>query len=330
MKVKILFIVCLVVMFIGGFNSTVQPQVKGYPNKPIQIIVTLAAGVGFDAVFRMIADEQRKTWKVPINILNKPGAGGVPGCEEVAKAEKDGSVLLASLILTPGALTVIDPKGSVNIFRDYDPIFLNYAYNSVLLFCRSDSEFKSLRDVITYAKKKPGELIVATARAGTYLYLAAELLKREAKIDITILPFDKGPAETIPNVLGGHCHLGIATDNTAYPHIQAGRLRGLALDAKSIVLPDIPTYADRGYPVVSKIPPTYGLFGPKGMPPEVIKTWEKAMEAFLKDPTFVDTMTKKFKYNLNMIMGTEKLNAFLKEEVERYSRFSAEELGYKK
>ncbi len=329
MKTKIILIFSLVVMLVLGLNSTGFPQIKGYPNKPIQIVATVAAGAGFDSFFRLIAEELKKTWKVPVNILNKPGAGGAPGCSDVANAAKDGHTLLATLTLTPGALTVVDPKGPINLFRDFDPIFVNRAYNSCLLVTRSDSEFKSLTDVINYARKKPGDLLVATGRAGTWLYLEAELLKREAKIDITILPFDKGPAEIIPNVLGGHAHLGIPTDNTAYPQIQAGRMRGLVFDAKSIVYPNIPTYADLGYPAVGKSTPTFGLFGPKGMSPEVIKTWEKGLEALLKEPTFVDFVHKKLHYNLNIIMGAE-LHAFLKEELEIYSRFTPEELGYKK
>lgn len=316
-------------MIVLGLNLTVQAQVKQYPNKPIQIVTTVAAGAGFDSFFRLIAEELKKTWKVPINILNKPGAGGVPGCTDVAHAEKDGHTLLATLILTPGALTVVDPKGPVNLFRDFDPIFVDVGYGPVIFVSRTESQFKSLKDFINDAKRKPGELIVATGRAGTYLYLETELLKREAKINITILPFDKGPGEIIPNVLGGHVHAGVMSDAVAYPHIQAGRMQGLVTDMKSKILPNVPTFAEEGYPAID-LAATIGLLGPKGMPPQVLATWGKALEALFKEPSFVDTVHNKLRYNLNIIMETEKLQNLLKKEFEKFSRFTPEELGFKK
>ncbi len=328
MKAKIILIFSLVVMLVLGLNSTGFPQVKGYPNRPIQIVITIAAGAGFDSFFRLIAEELKKTWKIPINIFNKPGAGGAQGCTEVANAEKDGYTLLATLILTPGAHTVVNPRGPINLFRDFDPIFLDYGYGPVIFVSRSESEFKSLKDVINFSRKKPGALLVATGRAGTYLYLEAELLKREAKINITILPFDKGPAEITPNVLGGHVHIGVVSDTMANPHIQAGRMQGLVTDIKSTILPGVPTFAEEGYPAID-LTPTIGLFAPKGTPPEVIRTWEKALEGLLKDPAFVDAVNKKLRYNLNILMGGEKLNNFLKKEFERFSRFTPEELGLK-
>lgn len=328
MKRRVPFVFSLTVMLFFLINSTARAQEKSYPAKPIQMIATVAAGTGVDIFFRLLSEELRKAWKVPINVLNKPAAGGVSACTDVANAEKDGYTMLATLMLTPISMTVANPKGPVNLLRDFDPIFVDVGYAAVIFVAKGDSEFRSLKDVVNYARTKPGELIFGAGKAGTMLYLEPELLRRETKINITVLPFEKGPVEIVPNVLGGHIHAGASSDTVAYAHIKAGRLRGLVTDIKSQILPDVPTFAEAGFPTIDLVP-AVGLFGPKGLPPGVTKTWEKTLGALTKDPAFVDSV-RKVNLNLDIWIGAEKLNKYLKGEIEKYSRFTPEELGWKR
>ena len=147
-------------------------------------------------------------------------------------------------------MTVANPKAPANLVRDFQPIAILHGYAAVIMLGRADAEFKNLKDVVSQAQKKPGDLIVAVGPVGTSLTLEVELLKRAAKIDITSLPF-AGSAQAMTNLLGGHVNFAMASDVAAQPHIKAGKLIGLAVDMESAVLPDVPTFAKQGYPQVN-------------------------------------------------------------------------------
>jgi tripartite-type tricarboxylate transporter receptor subunit TctC len=314
-------------VFVFGFNSTTYSQEKEYPNNPIQIFVTSRPGEGIDFFFRLLAEELKSSWKVPVNIINKPEGSGMVAASVVANANKDGYTILGTLTGNLASITVAKPKdGPVNLFRDFDPIAVYFGYNSALMVVRSDSKFKTLNDIINYAREKPGDLICASGQVGTPTYIDFELLKRLAKIDIAHMP-TSGTAEQVTKLLGGHIHVIIATDRTAMPHIEAGKLRGIVADIKSAIFPDIPTFAESGYPEINVLQ-SMTILGPKGLPPAVIKTWERDLRVFPKD-TKLAAQIKKGGYNVNLLMGTEELNKFFKEEVEKYSRFTSEELGWK-
>ncbi len=327
MKAKILFMFCLVLLLVGGFKSAVYPQDKGYPNKPIEIIVNISAGGGFDRYFRLFSEELKKIWKVPINVVNKVGGGGLIAMMEVANTKKDGYTLLAGAVGGITAVSIADPS-KIHLIRNFDPLHVNYGFATDIIVTGGESNFRSLEDVVDYARKKPGELIIGTAATGTNVYLEARLFIRSAKVDITHIPFP-GSAEVVTNLLGGHIHLGAISDATGKPYIEAGKMRGLVATLnKSLIFPSIPTYAEKGFPQVDLIV-TAGILGPKGLPPAVIKTWENATVEILKKPEFVASLNK-MGYFTNFLIGTEKLNNFLKEDIEKYSRFTPEELGWKK
>jgi tripartite-type tricarboxylate transporter receptor subunit TctC len=258
MKPKSLFIL-IVILF--GFNSVGYSQVKEYPNKPIQIIEAHPPRGGIDIIFRLLSEELSKTWKVPVNILNKPSAAGAVAASEVANAEKDGYTFLGMHLGQLTAMSVANPKSPVHLLRDFDPVEVN-TIAAQLLFTRSDSKFKSLEEVVDYARKKPGEVLCGTTQLGSSFHLIALLLNRVAKINISILPVE-GSQEVITNVLGGHFDLGTTLDVLALPHVTAGKIRVLVSDIKSSI-PDVPTFAEKGYPQINLIT-SMTLLGPKGV-----------------------------------------------------------------
>jgi tripartite-type tricarboxylate transporter receptor subunit TctC len=320
MKVKK---ICLLLAILVGLTSISYAQVRDYPKKPIQIIAGHGAGTSVDVFYRMLADYVSKTWNIPVNVVTKPGSSGIIAYNEVANAEKDGYTLMAGLAGQLASVSIANPKSPVHILRDYDPIEIHTSAVTIM-FAKADSPFNSLEDVINYARKKPGELISSVAQIGSNSHLEMLQLIRLAKVDITLVHLP-GPPEMIAGVLGGHFHFGWGNSSNLMPFISAGKIKPLVSDAKSPL--GIPTFEEKGYPI--SLPFLMYLMGPKGIPPTVIESWEDALHKAMNDPKFQATYSK-LGFIIEMTTGTEKLNKFLKEVVATYSRFTPEELGWKK
>jgi tripartite-type tricarboxylate transporter receptor subunit TctC len=297
-----------------------------FPNKAIEIVVPSSPGGGVDLLFRLIAEELAKTVKVQVNISNQPAGSGAIAAEKVARANKDGYTLLGSLLGQIATMSVANPKGPANLVRDFQPVAILHGYAAVIMLSRADSDLKSVKDIVAAAQKKPGEIIVGVGPTGTSLTLEVELLKRAAKIDITSLPF-AGSAQTITNLLGGHVNLAMASDVAALPHIKAGKLHGVAVDVSSAPLPEVPTFAKQGYPQVNLLA-HLAFLAPKGTPDAVVQSLAEAIKKSLQDAKFQENL-KARGYNVDLRTASAELNKLVKEEMEKYSRFTADELGWK-
>lgn len=326
MKARILFIFPMVVSLIFGLTLAAHSQEKAYPNKSVQIIIGQRAGGGLDLFFRLLSEELKNIWKVPVTIENQAAAMGVTAANAVANSKKDGYTFLGSIVGSLSSLTAANPGGPLNLLRDFDPIFINIDYASMLFFVRSDSDFKTLKDIVDYARANPGKLICGTTPRGTEIHLQWELFKRVAKLDMSTIAFS-GTSEVIPQLLGGHIQIAGTSDVGAKPFIDSGRVRGFVTDTRSLVFPEIPTFIESGYPDVNLFG-SFALFGPHGLPPTVIKTWQSALESILKGPKFTAS-TKKLGFKTNYQTDSERILDFLKKDVEKYSRFTPEELGWK-
>ena len=162
--------------------------------------------------------------------------------------------------------------------------------------------------------------------AGTSLTLEVELLKRAAKIDLTSLPF-AGSAQAITNLLGGHVNFAMASDVAAQPHIKAGKLIGLAVDVESVVLPDVPTFAKQGYPQVNLLA-SVAFLAPKGLPDSTAKILTDAIKKTVGEPKLKENLRSRG-YNVDLRTSAADLNKLMKEEIDKYSRFTPEDLGWK-
>ena len=318
MKVTIL---TLIVSFV-----TAVLYAQNFPNKPIELIVSSSPGGGIDLIFRLIAEELAKTLKVQVNVVNQPAGAGAIAAEKVAGARKDGYTLLGSLLGQVATMTVANPKAPANLVRDFQPIAILHGYAAVIMLGRADAEFKNLKDVVSQAQKKPGDLIVAVGPVGTSLTLEVELLKRAAKIDITSLPF-AGSAQAMTNLLGGHVNFAMASDVAAQPHIKAGKLIGLAVDVESAVLPDVPTFAKQGYPQVNLLA-SVAFLAPKGLPDATAKVLADTIRKTVEEPKLKENL-KSRGYNVDLRTSGADLNKLIKEEIDKYSRFTPEDLGWK-
>jgi tripartite-type tricarboxylate transporter receptor subunit TctC len=320
MKLKFM-IVALAVL---GLSPALYGQ--NFPTKPIDLVVSSSPGGGIDLIFRLLAEELAKNLKVQVNVVNQPAGAGAIAAEKVAGARKDGYTLLGSLLGQVATMTVANPKAPANLVRDFQPIAILHGYAAVIMLGRADAEFKNLKDVVSQAQKKPGDLIVAVGPVGTSLTLEVELLKRAAKIDITSLPF-AGSAQAMTNLLGGHVNFAMASDVTAQPHIKAGKLIGLAVDVESAVLPDVPTFAKQGYPQVNLLA-SVAFLAPNGLPDATAKILADAVRKTVEEPKLKENL-KARGYNVDLRTSAADLNKLIKEEIDKYSRFTPEDLGWK-
>jgi tripartite-type tricarboxylate transporter receptor subunit TctC len=320
MKLKFM-IVALAVL---GLSPALYGQ--NFPTKPIELVVSSSPGGGIDLIFRLLAEELAKTLKVQVNVVNQPAGAGAIAAEKVASARKDGYTLLGSLLGQVATMSVANPKAPANLVRDFQPIAILHGYAAVIMLGRADAEFKNLKDVVSQAQKKPGDLIVAVGPVGTSLTLEVELLKRAAKIDITPLPF-AGSAQAMTNLLGGHVNFAMASDVAAQPHIKAGKLLGLAVDVESAVLPDVPTFAKQGYPQVNLLA-SVAFLAPNGLPEATAKILADAIRKTVEEPKLKENL-KARGYNVDLRTSAADLNKLIKEEIDKYSRFTPEDLGWK-
>jgi len=305
-----------------------SPAVYGqsFPNKPIELVVPSSPGGGVDLVFRLIAEELAKNLKTPVNVANQTAGAGAVAAEKVAAARKDGYTLLGTLLGQVATMTVADPKAPANLQRDFQPLAILRGYAAVIMLGRADAEIKTLKELVAQAQKKPGDLIVAVGPPGTSLTLEVELLKRAAKIDLTSLPF-AGSAQGITNLLGGHVNFAMASDVAAREHIKAGKLIGLAVDVESAVLPDVSTFAKQGYPQVNLLA-SVAFLAPKGVPEATAKILTEAIRKTLQEPKLQEIL-KSRGYNIDLRTTPADLNKLVKEEIEKYARFTPQDLGWK-
>jgi tripartite-type tricarboxylate transporter receptor subunit TctC len=299
---------------------------QNFPSKPIELVVSSSPGGGIDLIFRLIAEELAKNLKTQINVANQTAGAGAIAAEKVAAARKDGYTLLGTLLGQVATMSVANPKAPANLLRDFQPIAILHGYAAVIMLGRADSDIKTIKNLVAQAQKKPGDLIVAVGPVGTSLTLEVELLKRAAKIDITSLPF-AGSAQAITNLLGGHVNFAMASDVAAQPHTKAGKLIGLAVDVDSAVLPDVPTFAKQGYPQVNLLA-SVAFLAPKGLPESTVKTLADAIRKTIEEPKLKENL-KSRGYNVDLHTATADMNKLVKEEIDKYSRFTPEDLGWK-
>ena len=261
-----------------------------YPSRPVHILVPYPAGGGVDIVARSLGDELSKHWGQPVVIENRPGAGGVIASQAVATSPKDGYMLI---VVASGHATnpFLYAHLSYDTFKDFTPISLLGSSPNILLV-RADSPFKTLADLLAEARKKPGSLSYGHAGNGTSTYLAGELLKSLAKVDLTGIPY-KGGAPAINDLLGGHLPISFNNAPESLGQITSGTLRALAVTTatRAPFLPNVPTMAEAGVPGYDTAV-WLGLLGPSNMPANVTGKIAKDTAEAMKSPVIKDRLIK--------------------------------------
>jgi tripartite-type tricarboxylate transporter receptor subunit TctC len=274
------------VMFAAGGMAYAQ---SAFPSKPVHIFVPYAAGGGVDILARTLGDVVSRQWGQGVVVENRPGAGGVVASQALVAAQPDGYTLI---VVASGHATnpFLYPQLPYDTFKDFTPISLLASSPNILLV-RADSPFKTLADMITQARAKPGSLAFAHAGNGTSTHLAGELLKSLARIDINPIPY-KGGAPAINDLLGGQIPMSFNNGPESVGQLQAGAVRALAVTtaSRASFLPDVPSMAETVPGYDTEV--WWGLLGPAGMPPDLVAKLSRDFVAALKTDAVKERLSK--------------------------------------
>ena len=254
----------------------------GFPGKPVRVVVPTSAGGGTDIIARILAPELGKRLGQQVVIDNRPGAGTMIGIEIAAKSPADGYTLL----LVPATLAInsaLYKKVPYDPQRDFAPITQAVSSASIIVVHPS-VPVKSLKELIAFARARPGELNYASAGSGTYPHMTMELLLSMAKLRMVHIPY-KGTAPAMIDMLAGQVATMAATVLTGMPHIRSGRLRPLGITslARAGVAPEIPTISESGLPGYESVQ-WYGMLAPAKTPREIVTRLHADTTAVLKQP----------------------------------------------
>ena len=259
-----------------------------FPAKPVRVLVPFPSGGAVDIVARTIGDELTRRWGQSVVIENRPGAGGMIASQAAATSAPDGYTLI--LVASGHALNPhIYAKLPYDPFNDFAPISLVGSSPNMLLV-RSDSPFKSVTDVLTAARQRPGYLSYGHAGNGTSPHLAGELLKYMAKVNIGAVPY-KGGAPSLNDLLGGHVPLTFNNIPESIAQIKAGQVRplGVTTAVRSPALPEVPTIAEAGVPDYDT-GAWWGFLASAGIAPEVKAKLAADIAEAVKAPSVVERL----------------------------------------
>ena len=242
---------------------------QSYPGKPIRVVVPFPAGGNADVFARALSQKMAEAWSQGVVVDNRAGAAGIIGTQLVAKAPPDGYTLLMGTTGTHTTNPAVYEKLPYDPVRDFAPVS-NFADSPFLLVVHPSVPTGNLKQLIAFAKSRPGQLHYASFGTGSSAHLAGEMLRMAARIDILHVPYKGGPP-ALADVVGGHVALMFNALPAVIPQVKAGRLRAIALAAKKRVpsAPDMPTFAESGI-ADFEAGSWYGVLAPAGTPKDVV------------------------------------------------------------
>src|SRR3954471_14691636 len=259
-----------------------------YPSKPIKIIAPVQPGGGVDLVARTIGERLQKALGQPVVIENQSGGGGIVGSQATARAAPDGYTLMGGYVGTHGTNPAVR-KLPYDAVTDFTPIAMVGGTPNVLVVPPS-LPVKTLPEFIAYAKANKGKLSYGSSGPGTLTHLAMEQLKVATDIDIQHIAY-RGIGPAITDILGGQTQALFPGLAAALPHIQAGKMRPLAVTGvkRHPLLPDVPTFEELGYKGFDGVQ-WYGIVGPANLPPAIVTTLNTEINKMLADPAFSERL----------------------------------------
>jgi tripartite-type tricarboxylate transporter receptor subunit TctC len=295
---------------------------QGYPMKPIHLIVAFAPGGPVDTVARIVGQKVSELVGQPIVVENRPSASGNIGAQVVAKAAPDGYTILATSSAFAVNATLFKAPGYEP--RDFAPI-VQAATQPNVIVVKADFPAKTLAELLDMAKTQ--KLAYASPGTGTTPHLTGEHIFRSiAHLDVVHIPH-KGAGPAASAVVSGEPPIGSLAVTAPIPFIKSGRLRALAISSakRDPLLPDVPTFAELGYPEVEEYT-WVGFFAPAGTAPEIVQRLNGAINAALKMP---DVREKLEALALQPVGGTpQEFSEYVREEVARWGKL-VKEIGAK-
>lgn len=263
---------------------------QSYPDRPVKLVVPFPPGGPVDAIARIVAEELKEKLGQPFVIDNRPGAVGTIATNMVAKSAPDGY----TLVMTIGAYTIVP---ALMQKLPYDPEKDLIGISAVvktpnLLVVLPNHPARTLADLVRMAKEQPGTITYSTAGYGSTTHIMTTMLERAANISLVQIPY-QGGALSMQAMLGGHVAVAANLSNIALPFLEAGQGRALAVAAaqRSRLFPDVPTFAELGYPDV-RVDSWIGMLAPTGTPNEIVSKLHGTISAALNRPDFRERFEK--------------------------------------
>ena len=278
----------VVLCLLGLGLAPAQAQAQGYPNRPVRIIVPLAAGGGMDTVTRSVALTLGEVFGQSVVVDNRPGAGSLVGLEILSNAAPDGYTLMMV-----SATTVIYPilyKARFDIVKDFTPVS-QVTEQGYVLVVHPSIPAKSVKEFVAYVKANPDKLNYSSSGIGSPIHMSTELFQFATGTRMTHIPY-KGMGAAYADLVGGRIQLSFATIISSQPHVKAGRLRALAVTpAKRVpAIPDVPTFAEAGVPGVVVVN-WYGLIAPRGTPAAIVERISRETAKAVQSPEIAGRLT---------------------------------------
>ncbi len=300
-------------------GSTVMAQVPAtgsiWPAKPIRMVVGFPPGGATDIVARSMTQRLAEFLGQPIVVDNRPGASGVTAAEHVAKSAPDGYTVLLGTIGGLAVAMSLFPNRGYDTLRDLAPVTQAVAYTSVLVVHPSLPP-KSVKELLAFARARPGMLNHATAGSGTITHLAAELFKYMGRVNIVHIPY-KGNAPAMTALLSGEVHMNFENSLVVRPHILSGKVRALGVTGarRSRSLPDVPTIGEAGLPGYEAT--GWSAFVvPIAVPKDIVARLSAEINRALRLPEVVERLSSQ---GAEPVGGTpEQLGAFMRSEIDKW------------
>jgi tripartite-type tricarboxylate transporter receptor subunit TctC len=313
---------CAAALMALACASSSAVRAQDWPNKPVKVIVPFTAGGSTDRMGRVVADELSRVFKQQFVVENRVGGGGAMGAAQVARADPDGYML----IVGGYGPMVLGPSATPNL--GYDPLkdFAHIAMiggESYVLAAHSSLGVKTLADLIRLAQSRTSAINVGSPGVGTLGQLMVEQLRRKAAVmNLNHIPY-RGGAPLVADLLGNHVTVGAVPIASANEHIKAGTMTPLVVSSSDRIaaVKDVPTFAEAGYPDIGGSI-WFWLSGPKNLPAPVVEKLSQEVRRFIKTPE----VQRQFERDilLSKDMSPAELNAFIAEELKRWSSFVAE------
>ena len=257
-----------------------------FPDKPVKLVVTYPPGGSSDLMARIMGQKLNQVWGQPVVIESKPGANGSIGTEYAARQPADGYTFLIGNLQAMSVNPLLN-KVPYSIEKDFIPISLTTTGPNILVVPAA-SPFKTLGELVSAARAKPGTINFATSGPGSLSHLAAELMMRQANIRMAHIPY-KGGGQAIIDVIAGQVQLIVSDALPVVQHLKSGKVRPLAITSakRSPLFPDIPTFAEAGLQGLVVVN-WWGAFLPAGTPQPVVNSYQQALSKIMVDADLKD------------------------------------------
>ncbi len=261
-----------------------------YPQKPIRMIVPFPAGGATDILARALSQKLGEKIGQAVIVDNRPGAGGTIGADAAARSPADGYTLLLATSSTHSIGPAINPKIPYNADADFTPVAYVASSPNIVLVPNSSTS-KTMREFIDHARKNPGRLNYASSGDGTIVHLTTEYFKAESGTFILHIPY-RGTALAMPDLISGKVDVLFDSLVTGMPHVKDGKLRALGVTSlkRTALAPDLPAVAETlpGFESVT----WFGVYGPKGLPADLVGKVNQAVNSALAEPEVKDRFAR--------------------------------------